>query len=238
MSTDQIPHQARIRTAEPPKARIRTFMARRGRVSGRHEEGLERFMPVYGIDGTVPFDAEKTYGRRAPLVLEIGSGMGDATAAMAEADPGRDYLAVEIHPPGIANLLWLIEEKGLTNLRIFDGDALELARDALPEDSLAAIHVYFPDPWPKPRHHKRRIISPERVALLRSRLAVGGVVHCATDWVEYAEQMLEVLTADPGLGNTSGDYTPRPEHRPMTKFEKRGVEAGREIRDLVFQRVR
>lgn len=216
-------------------AQVRTFMARRGRVSARHEEALERLLPEYGV--TMPFTPEEAYGRSAPLVVEIGSGMGDATADMAAADPGRDYLAVEIHPPGIANLLWHVEERGLKNVRIFDGDAIKLLREGVAEDSLAAVHVFFPDPWPKARHHKRRIIQPGYVSLIRSRLAVGGVLHCATDWADYAEQMLEVLSADPGLANTADGYAERPASRPFTKFEKRGIDAGREIFDLVFTRV-
>ncbi|MEV0650744.1 tRNA (guanosine(46)-N7)-methyltransferase TrmB [Phytomonospora sp. NPDC050363] len=216
-------------------ARVRTFQPRRGRVSDRHEDALARLLPVYGVDET--FEPEAAFGRSAPLVLEIGSGMGTATAEMAAADPDRDYLAVEVHPPGIANLLWLVAEGGLRNVRVFDGDALDLARTTLAPSSLSAVHVYFPDPWPKPRHHKRRIIAPEHVALLRSRLAPGGAFHCATDWAEYAARMLTVLSADPELVNTSEGFTPRPAHRPVTKFERRGVAAGREIFDLVFRRV-
>ncbi|HEY1178006.1 MAG TPA: tRNA (guanosine(46)-N7)-methyltransferase TrmB [Phytomonospora sp.] len=215
-------------------ARVRTFQPRRGRVSDRHEDALARLLPVYGVDES--FEPAAAFGRTAPLVLEIGSGMGTATAEMAAADPGRDYLAVEVHPPGIANLLWLVDDGGLRNVRVFDGDALDLARTTLAPSSLSAIHVYFPDPWPKPRHHKRRIIAPDHVALLRSRLAPGGVIHCATDWAAYADRMLEVLSADPELVNTSDGFTPRPAHRPVTKFERRGVAAGREIFDLVFER--
>ncbi|MBB6034432.1 tRNA (guanine-N7-)-methyltransferase [Phytomonospora endophytica] len=228
MSTESVP-------AEPRMARVRTFQPRRGRVSDRHEDALARLLPVYGVDES--FEAATAFGRSAPLILEIGSGMGQATAEMAAADPGRDYLAVEVHPPGIANLLWLVEERGLRNVRVFDGDALDFARGTLPEASLAALHVYFPDPWPKPRHHKRRIIQAGHVELLRSRLAPGGVFHCATDWAEYAERMLKVLTADPELENTAEGFAARPGHRPVTKFERRGVAAGREIFDLVFRRV-
>ncbi|WP_370375467.1 tRNA (guanosine(46)-N7)-methyltransferase TrmB [Micromonospora sp. HM5-17] len=193
-----------------------------------------------GLDGPdapiVPLDLAALFGRQAPVVLEIGFGMGDATAAMAAADPGRDYLAVEVHTPGIANLLSLVERLGLTNVRIARGDALDLLRHLLPPDRLAAVHVFFPDPWPKARHHKRRLIQPAHVALLRSRLAPGGVLHCATDWAEYAESMLAVLSADPGLVNTYPGYAPRPAYRPVTKFERRARRAGRPAFDLIFRR--
>lgn len=183
-------------------------------------------------------DAVALFGRTAPLVLEIGSGMGEATAAMAAADPGRDYLAVEAHLPGIANLLALLEAGGVENVRIGHGDALELVADRVAPGSLDAVHVFFPDPWPKARHHKRRLVSPERVTLLASRLRPGGVLHCATDWADYGEQMLEVLTAEPLLENATpgGGYAPRPVRRPVTKFERRGLAAGHEVVDLVFRR--
>ncbi|GIG58538.1 tRNA (guanine-N(7)-)-methyltransferase [Longispora fulva] len=211
---------------------IRTFYPRRGRVSPLHEDSSARLWPVYGVALDT---ATTSFGRVAPLVMEIGSGMGDATAAMAAADPDRDYLAVEVHFRGVANLLRLVEERGLTNVRVFDGDALDLVR-ALPEASLDAVHVYFPDPWPKVRHHKRRLIQPANTALLRSRLVPGGTLHCATDWAEYAEGMLATMTADPELVNAFEGYAPRPEHRPLTNFEKRGIKQGRRIFDLIYRR--
>ncbi|MCW3814948.1 tRNA (guanosine(46)-N7)-methyltransferase TrmB [Micromonospora sp. DR5-3] len=219
-------------------ARIRTFHPRRGRMSDRQRDALARLWSAYGLeiaDLDGPFDPTALFGRRAPLVLEIGSGMGDATAAMAAADPDRHYLAVEVHTPGIANLLELVERHGLTNVRVARGDALDLVR-AMPAGSLDAVHVFFPDPWPKARHHKRRIIQPAHVALLRSRLTPGGTLHCATDWAEYAESMRETLTADPELVDVHGDYAPRPAHRPVTKFERRALTAGRPIFDLVHRR--
>ena len=185
---------------------------------------------------TAELDFAGLFGRRAPVVLEIGSGMGDATAAMAAADPDRDYLAVEVHTPGVANLLSMIEARGLGNVRIAQGDALDLLRFALAPGSLDAGHVFFPDPGPTARHHKRRLIQPAHVALLRSRLAPGGVLHCATDWAEYAEAMYDTLSADPELVNTAAHYAPRPAHRPLTKFERRGTTAGHEIFDLIFRR--
>ena len=204
----------------------------------RHHDALEKLWPLYGMPVSAePFDATVVFGRSAPLVVEIGSGMGEATAAMAAADPARDYLAVEVHVPGIANLLGHIEARGLRNLRIVRGDALELVRDMLPADRLAAVHVFFPDPWPKLKHHKRRLIQPAHVALLRSRLVPGsGVLHCATDWAPYAASMLSTLSADPELVNTVDGFAPRPAHRVTTHFERRAARQGRDVFDLVFQR--
>lgn len=204
----------------------------------RHHDALERLWPLYGMPvSDAPLDAAAVFGRAAPLVVEIGSGMGDATAAMAEADPARDYLAVEVHVPGIANLLGHIDDRGLRNLRIVRGDALEMMRHMLPADRLAAVHVFFPDPWPKLKHHKRRLIQPAHVALLRSRLVPGsGVLHCATDWAPYAASMLSTLSADPELVNTADGYAPRPAHRAITHFERRAARQGRDVFDLVFQR--
>ncbi|WP_233599979.1 tRNA (guanosine(46)-N7)-methyltransferase TrmB [Micromonospora sp. M71_S20] len=208
-------------------------------MSSRQTDALDRLWPVYGLHvperpGT-PVDLAGLFGRRAPLVLEIGSGMGDTTAEMAAADPGRDYLAVEVHTPGIANLLDLVDRHGLRNVRVAQGDALDLVA-GLPEASLDAVHVFFPDPWPKSRHHKRRIIQPAHVALLRSRLTPNGTLHCATDWAEYAEAMRQTLDADPGLVDAHDGFAPRPAHRPVTKFERRALRAGRPIFDLIHRR--
>lgn len=214
---------------------ITTFYPRRGRVSARHEDALTRLWPAFGVDiRGQRLDLGHLFGRQAPVVLEIGSGMGEATVAMAAADPGRDYLAVEVFPPGLGNLLARVEEAGLANVRVARGDALDLLREMIAPEALDAIHILFPDPWPKARHHKRRLIQPDHVALLRTRLRPGGVLHCATDWPHYAAQMLEVLGADPEL---RGGVVARPGHRPVTKFERRGMEAGRPITDLTFKRV-
>ncbi|MFC0566624.1 tRNA (guanosine(46)-N7)-methyltransferase TrmB [Plantactinospora siamensis] len=175
------------------------------------------------------------FGRNAPLVLEIGSGMGDVTAAMAAADPDRDYLAVEVHTPGIANLLAMVERRGLRNVRVADGDALVLLRHVIPPGAFAAINIFFPDPWPKARHHKRRLIQPAHVPLLRDRLAPGGRLHCATDLPDYAYAMRETLTADPELVNAYPGFAPRPD-RPVTKFERRARAAHRAVYDLIFER--
>jgi tRNA (guanine-N7-)-methyltransferase len=221
-------------------ARVRTFHPRRGRMSGRHADALTRLWPLWGV--TIPevpasrLDLDALFGRRAPVVLEIGSGMGEATIAMAAADPGRDYLAVDVHTPGVASLLAEVEQRGLTNVRVGLGDAITLLRHMLAPESLSAVHAFFPDPWPKARHHKRRLFQPDHVALLRSRLAPGGRLRCATDWAEYAEVMLETLSADSALVNEHEGYAPRLAERPVTKFEQRGIEAGREIFDLAFRR--
>jgi tRNA (guanine-N7-)-methyltransferase len=200
---------------------VRTYHPRRGRLSDRHRDALDRLSRHYAIAGD-------EVRRGAPLVLEIGSGMGEAVLAMAAADPGRDYLAA------------LVEQHGLANLRVESVDALELLRDRLPEASLAAIHVFFPDPWPKARHHKRRLIQPVHVALLASRLEPGGSLHCATDDAGYAGAMLATLSAEPSLRNTATDsatgFAPRPPHRPRTKFELRAEQDGREVFDLVFSK--
>jgi tRNA (guanine-N7-)-methyltransferase len=220
-------------------SQIRTFHPRRGRMGTTQAGALARLWVTRGldIDADTVLDARAMFGRRAPLVLEIGSGMGEATIAMAAADPERDYLAVDVHTPGLGSLLAQAEALGLDNVRAGRGDAVELLRHGIAPAALDAIHIFFPDPWPKARHHKRRIVSPEIVALMRDRLAVGGLLHTATDWSDYAEQMLGVLGADPGLRNLHDGFAPRPAHRPVTKYERRGAEAGRVIRDCLFTRI-
>jgi tRNA (guanine-N7-)-methyltransferase len=218
---------------------IRTFHPRRGRLSARHADALHDLWPVLGLDvhddDRTPVVPAALFGRDTRCVLEIGFGMGDATAAMAAADPGRDYLAIEVHTPGVGNLLALVAEQGLPNVRVARGDAMHLVR-RLPAGSLDAVHAFFPDPWPKARHHKRRLIRPANVALLRDRLRDGGTLHCATDWADYAEAMAGTLAADPELRNLHRGFAPRPGHRPVTKFERRGTQAGRRIFDLEFRR--
>jgi len=222
-------------TTGPPG--VRTYQPRRGRLRPRRREALDRLWPVYGValDGG-PLAAAGLFGRAVPLVLEIGSGMGETTAAMAAADPDRGYLAVEVHTPGVANLLRLARAAGLANLRVAHGDALELLRNRMPPGSLAAIHAFFPDPWPKARHHKRRLFQPGHVELLRSRLAGGGALWAATDWAGYAEAIRAVLAADPELVDPSSGWAPGPPGRPPTKYERRAREAGRPVYELVAHR--
>jgi tRNA (guanine-N7-)-methyltransferase len=216
---------------------IRTFHPRRGRMSARHADAHAALWPALGLtvaDGDrTPLDLDDLFGRSAPVVLEIGFGMGDSLAATAAADPARDYLGVEVHTPGIGNLLALIEENDLANVRVARGDAIELLHRIAP-GTLDAVHVFFPDPWPKVRHHKRRLIRPDNVVLLRERLRPGGLLHCATDWPDYAAAMAGALDADPFLARAGEDRAGRPE----TKFERRGTAAGRPIIDLRYLAVR
>ena len=194
-------------------------------------------MPRYGVEFTArPLDFRALFGRTAPTVVEVGSGMGETTVSIAAANPDRNYLAIEVHAPGVGSLLKQAAEQGLTNVRVVQHDAVEVLRQMVPPDSLAAIHVFFPDPWPKKRHHKRRLVQPAFAALAASRLAPGGILHVATDWEEYARHVLEVLAATPALRNTAAGFAPRPATRPQTKFERRGIGLGHGVWDIVFQR--
>ena len=214
---------------------IRTFVRRAGRTTTGQARAFAELGPRY----LLPFaagalDARAAFGRDAPLVLEIGFGMGEATAHIAGVLPENNFLCCEVHEPGVGALLKRIGENGLTNIRILQHDALEVVDQMLPEASLAGIHVFFPDPWHKLRHSKRRLIQPPVVAKLAARLAPGGYLHCATDWAPYAQQMLQVLSAEPLLANTAEGYAPRPGYRPLTKFENRGLRLGHGVWDLVF----
>ncbi|MEU8949862.1 tRNA (guanosine(46)-N7)-methyltransferase TrmB [Streptomyces sp. NPDC048489] len=221
--------------------RIRSFQPRRSRVTTGQADALQRLWPKWGldIDGQRVIDLAELFGAGLPVVLEIGFGMGEATARMATEDPGTGILAVDVHTPGQGNLLNLADQNGLSNIRVGNGDAIILLREMLPPDSLSGLRVYFPDPWPKKRHHKRRLIQPEFLDLAATRLAPGALVHCATDWEPYAEQMLEVLTAHPAFENTApdGGFAPRPGFRPLTRFEGQGLEKGHVVNDLLFRRV-
>jgi tRNA (guanine-N7-)-methyltransferase len=216
---------------------VRSYVLRQGRISSAQERALEELLPRYGIAFSgQPIDAAQIFDRSAPLVLEIGSGMGETTAAIAQAGPETDFIAVEVHGPGVGSLLRKIGELGLTNLRVMRHDASEVLERMIGDATLAGIHVFFPDPWPKKRHHKRRLVQPPFVALMARKLKPGGYVHLATDWEEYAEQMLAVLSAEPLLNNSADAYAPRPAYRPLTKFEARGLKLGHAVRDLIFRR--
>jgi len=222
----------------PGATHIRSFVHRRGHITQGQREALETLLDKWSIPyADRRLDLDAAFGRQAPTVLEIGFGMGETSQQIAQARPGDNFLGVEVFNAGVGSLLRRIEETGLQNLRIVQHDAVEVVRDMIAPDTLAGVHVYFPDPWPKKRHHKRRLIQPPFVALLASRIAPGGYLHCATDWQEYAVQMLEVLGAEPLLRNTVADYAPRPDYRPQTKFETRGLRLGHGVWDLIFQRI-
>jgi len=220
-----------------PARHIRTYVRRQGRVSVAQRRAVDDLLPVFGIPyATMPPDLDIVFGRKAPRILEIGFGMGETTAQIAGGNPQNDYIGVEIYMPGVGGLLRLIDAHHLHNVRIVQHDAVEVVTHMLAPASLAGVHVFFPDPWPKKRHHKRRLIQPSFVALLASRLQPGGYLHAATDWADYADQMLAVLSAEPTLENTAAGFAPRPAHRPLTKFESRGLRLGYEVRDVLFRR--
>lgn len=217
--------------------RIRSFVLRAGRVGSGQARALAELGPKFMLPyQPQALDRDVVFGRRALLILEIGFGMGEGLAEIAAAHPENDYLGVEVHTPGVGALLKQIGERGLTNVRIIQHDAVDVLTHMLEPGSLAGVHIFFPDPWHKKRHHKRRLIQPPLVRLLASRLAPGGYIHLATDWQDYAEQMLAVLSAEPTLQNTVADYAPRPETRPLTKFEQRGIRLGHGVWDLLFRR--
>jgi tRNA (guanine-N7-)-methyltransferase len=226
--------------AESPHAprHIRSYVLRQGRVSGAQQRAHQTLLPRYGLPYTGSLiDLDEVFGRTAPKILEIGFGMGETTADIAAAQPDTDFLGIEVHTPGVGSLLKQIEARGLTNLRIIQHDAVEVLHHMIAPRSINGVHIFFPDPWPKKRHHKRRLIQPPLVALLAQKLKPGGYLHAATDWHEYAEQILAALAAEPALINTVADYAPRPAYRPRTKFETRGLKLGHGVWDIVFRRV-
>ncbi len=217
---------------------IRSYVLRQGRVSNAQQRCFDSLMPHYGIPySTQTLDLATAFDRSAQTILEIGFGMGESTAAIAAAHPETDYLAIEVHTPGVGSLLKQIEEKRLSNIRIIQHDAVEVLRNMLADHVLAGAHIFFPDPWHKTRHNKRRLIQPPFVAQLVKKLKPAGYIHVATDWQDYAEQVLAVLSDEPLLRNTAQNFAPRPDYRPLTKFEQRGLKLGHAVWDLVFQRI-
>jgi len=224
-------------TTDLSKRHIRSYVLRQGRVSVAQQRAIDTWLPRYGIPHiTRQIDLDQAFGRKASKVMEIGFGMGDSTATIAAAHPEIDYLALEVHTPGVGNLLKLIDLEQLNNIRIMQHDAVEVLRDMICANTLDGVHIFFPDPWHKARHHKRRLVQPAFVSLLASRLAPGATLHCATDWEPYAAQMLEVLSAEPELVNTAEGFAARPALRPLTKFENRGLGLGHGVWDLVFEK--
>ena len=217
--------------------RIRSYVLRQGRVSNAQQRSLDTLLPRFGIPyAAEPLDLAAAFGRAAPKFLEIGFGMGETTAAIAQANPQNDYLAIEVHSPGVGSLLKQIGEMNLANVRIIQHDAVEVLQHMIADQALDGAHIFFPDPWHKARHKKRRLIQPPLVAVLAQKLKTGGYIHAATDWQDYAEQILAVLGAEPLLQNTARDYAPRPDYRPLTKFEQRGLRLGHGVWDMIFRR--
>ena len=228
-------------TVEPGKRReIKSFVLRQGRMTAGQQRGMDECWDKWGLelkDGTL--DMAATFGREAPVVFEIGYGMGLSLADMAGAETDKNFIGVEVHRPGVGSLLNEASTAGLTNVRTFNDDAVEVLKQCIPDASLSRVQIYFPDPWHKKRHNKRRLVQAKFIELLRPKLKVGGVIHLATDWENYAEQMMEVMSGAEGFTNLAGDqeYSPRPDYRPLTKFEKRGHRLGHGVWDLLFERI-
>jgi tRNA (guanine-N7-)-methyltransferase len=217
---------------------IRSYVLRQGRISNAQRRAHTELLPLYGVVfSPAILDLDRLFGRQAPKILEIGFGMGETTAAIAQQHPENDYLGVEVHTPGVGSLLARIAELRLANIRVIQHDAVEVLENMIAPETLDGLHLFFPDPWPKKRHHKRRLIQGPFVSLLASRMKPGAVLHACTDWEDYAAQMLAVLSAEPTLRNTALGYANRPEARPETKFERRGLGLGHRVCDLVFRKV-
>jgi tRNA (guanine-N7-)-methyltransferase len=223
----------------PPLRTIRSFVLRGGRMTPSQKRAYDGLWQTYGLDcSDGMIDLEQIFGRQAPAILEIGFGMGDSLVAMAKAAPEHDFIGIEVHKPGVGRLLNLSAESELKNIRVFCADAIEVLNNCIKDNSLNRVQLYFPDPWPKKKHHKRRILQPEFLALVRKKLKMKGQFHAATDWQEYAEHMMAVLSGAPGFMNQLGQgrFAIRPAYRPTTKFEKRGENLGHGVWDLIFER--
>ncbi|OAI16487.1 tRNA (guanine(46)-N(7))-methyltransferase [Methylomonas lenta] len=220
-------------------AKIRSYIRRQGRATAGQKLAMESYWDKYCLSPEQDFDAEQSFGRQAPLIVEIGFGNGDSLAHMAAANPDFNYLGIEVHRPGVGHLMLLLEQRGISNVRIYHHDAIEILEQKIVDNSVAGVHLFFPDPWHKRRHHKRRIVRPSFLELLQKKLVTGGYFHAATDWKDYAKNMLATLSTDVSLKNSSpaGDYCPRPDYRPMTKFENRGLNLGHGVWDLIFTKL-
>jgi tRNA (guanine-N7-)-methyltransferase len=220
-------------------SKIKSFIRRQGRATAGQELALQNHSEKFCLSPEQSYDFAQVFGRQAPLILEIGFGNGSSLAAMAEANPDLNYIGIEVHRPGVGHLMMLLEQRNINNVRIYHHDAIEILEQKIPDNSLAGVHLFFPDPWHKRRHHKRRIVRPSFVELLHKKLASDGYFHAATDWAHYAKDMLGILTEAKLLKNSSptGDYCPRPEYRPLTKFENRGLNLGHGVWDLIFRKV-
>lgn len=221
----------------PPHRPVRSYVLRQGRISHAQQRAYDALLPVFAITYCAhPIDLAAEFGRVAPQVMEIGFGMGESTAEIATSRPDTDFIGVEVHTPGVGSLLKQLGERDLKNVRVIQHDAVEVLQHMLAENTLSGIHIFFPDPWPKTRHHKRRLIQPEFVRLLASRLCPGGYIHAATDWEHYAEHILATFQNESLLENTANGYAPRPTYRPLTKFEQRGLKLGHGVWDILFKK--
>jgi len=217
---------------------IRSYVLRQGRTTAAQARAHRELAPIFGIPySPEPIDLDRAFGRTARKVLEIGFGMGETTAQIAAAHPEVDYLGVEVHTPGVGSLLRRVHELDLKNVRVIQHDAVEILAHMIAPAALDGVQIFFPDPWPKKRHHKRRLLQPAFVKLLASRMKPAATLHVATDWEDYAQQILEVLAAEPALRNTASGFAPRPDTRPETKFERRGVKLGHRVWDIVFTKL-
>ncbi|SEG78895.1 tRNA (guanosine(46)-N7)-methyltransferase TrmB [Marinobacterium lutimaris] len=222
-----------------PMRQVRSFVVRAGRMTEGQERALKENWPLYGLElSGGMLDFRELFGDDRPVILEIGFGMGDSLIEMARQAPEKGFIGIEVHPPGVGRLLSRVREEGLENIRVFGEDAIEVLAQCIPDNSLAGLQLFFPDPWPKKRHHKRRIVQPEFAQTIRKKLAIGGVFHMATDWENYAEHMMEVMSAAEGYRNAAGagEFSPQPDWRPVTKFQKRGENLGHGVWDLMFER--
>ena len=238
--SDPSPHESPAGHEARARRPVRSFVLRGGRLTDGQKRALDEHWPRWGIEpGGGELDFAATFGNAAPVILEIGFGNGDATWRMAEAEPQHNFLAVEVHRPGVGRLLLMLAQRGIGNVRVVCADAVQVLRERVPPGSLDGVRIYFPDPWPKKRHHKRRILQPAFVDLLASRMRNGAILHLATDWAPYAEHMLDVLRGSGRFANLSpaGGGCPRPEWRPRTKYERRGERLGHPVCDLVFRRL-
>ncbi len=229
----------KIAVKDESHPRIRSYIRRQGRATAGQQNALDKYWDDYCLDPEAEYDFNQVFARPAPLIVEIGFGNGSSLAEMAEANPDFNYLGIEVHRPGVGHLMLLSQQKGLQNIKIFHHDAIEILENKIPDNFLAGVHLFFPDPWHKRKHHKRRIVRPSFTALLQKKLKKSGYFHAATDWEHYAQEMLKVLSSAPGLVNTSESNTfcDRPDYRPLTKFENRGLRLGHGVWDLVFEKL-
>lgn len=219
--------------------KIHSFIRRQGRVTPGQQQALNHYRDKYCLDPQKNYDFSELFSRNAPTIFEIGFGNGESLATMALNNPEQNYIGVEVHTPGVGHLILKLEQLQLTNVRIYQHDAVEILEQRIADDSLAGVHLFFPDPWPKKKHHKRRIVQPDFIKLITFKLQSGGYFHAATDWENYAKQMLQVLSVASGLVNTDSrqSYFARPDDRPVTKFEKRGLRLGHGVWDLIFKKL-